>query len=339
MTFGGNVMRTDSRTGISRRGLVATAASFALTGRSRLARAETPYPTRAVRLVVAWPAGATAAYFGRQFGEWLRRRTGQPVIVDNVVGASGGLGARNVARSTPDGYTLLSGNAPEIAINLHLTPNVGYDPLKDFEQIALLGNVPLGLVVPPQSSFRSLADLLGAARSNPGKLNFASAGFGTPSHFAGEALGLLSGTKMVHVPYKGGAPALNDTMGGFVDFYFVGLPAALPQAQGGNVRLLAVSTAERAPIAPNVPTVAEGGIQNFDFSLWAGLQAPRGTAEPILDFLNNETAAFFRDPGVKNNLLAQGSEPVIYSRKEYAEFVQRESRKYADIASRLDVRR
>lgn len=323
----------------SRRAFLQTAAGLAMSGVvPKLAQADT-YPTRSIRLVVAWPAGATADYFGRQFGEWLRKRTGQTVIVDNVVGGSGAIGARIVARSTADGYTLLSGNAPEIAINPHLTPDLGYDPLAGFEQISLLGDVPLGLIVPAKSPYKSVGELLDAARKNPGKLNFASAGFGTPGHFAGEALALLGETKMVHVPYKGGTPALNDVLAGVVDFYFVGLPAALPQEQGGNVRILAVSTAKRTPVAPKIPTVTEGGLPNFDFSLWAGLQAPKGTPEPVLDFLNNEVAAFMADAEIQTKVRAQGSEPVAYSRRDFGEFVNRESKKYAEIAAQLGIKR
>lgn len=332
-------MQYDQEFESSRRGFLRSTAALALAGlMPAVARADT-YPNRIVRLVVAWPAGATADFFGRQFGEWLRKRTGQSVVVDNIPGVSGALGARNVARSAPDGYTLLSGNAPEIAINPHLTPDIGYNPLNDFEQVSLLGNVPLGMIVPAKSPYKTLSDLLDAARKNPGKLNFASAGFGTPGHFAGEALGLLGNAKMVHVPYKGGAPALNDVLSGVVDFYFVGLPAALPQEQGGNVRILAVSTAKRTPVAPKVPTVVESGIPDFDFSLWAGLQAPKGTPEPILDFLNAEVAAFLADPEIKKKVLAQGSETVAYSRKEYVEFVKLESQKYARIAERLGIKR
>lgn len=333
-------MPNHQRTEQTRRGFLQSSAALALAGLVPAAARADTYPSRNIRLVVAWPAGATADFFGRQFGEWLRKRTGQSVIVDNVPGVSGGLGARNVARAAADGYTLLSGNAPEIAINPHLTPDIGYNPLTDFEQISLLGNVPLGMIVPAKSPYKSLPELLDAARKNPGKLNFASAGFGTPGHFAGEALGLLGNAKMVHVPYKGGAPALNDVLSGVVDFYFVGLPAALPQEQGGNVRILAVSTAKRTPVAPNVPTVVEsGGIPEFDFSLWAGLQAPKGTPDSILEFLNKEVAAFLADPEMQKKVLAQGSEPIAYSRKEYVDFVNQESRKYARIAERLGIKR
>jgi tripartite-type tricarboxylate transporter receptor subunit TctC len=316
-----------------------TVAGLAMIGIAPTAALAEAYPSRNIRLVVAWPAGATADYFGRQFGEWLRKRTGQTVIVDNVAGVSGANGARKVARSPADGYTLLSGNAPEIAINPHLTLDLGYNPLTDFEQIALLGNVPLGMIVPAKSPYKSLAELLDAARKNPGKLNFASAGFGTPGHFAGEALALLGNAKMVHVAYRGGAPALNDVLGGVVDFYFVGLPAALPQEKAGNVRILAVSTAKRTPVAPEIPTVSESGIPDFDFSLWAGLQAPKGTPDPILDFLNKEVAAFLADPEIQKKVREQGSEPIAYSRKDYVAFVNHESEKYARIAGRLGIKR
>lgn len=331
-------MTNNKRFSTTRRHFLQGAAGLALAGVVPAAHAAA-YPDRNVRLVVAWPPGATADYFGRQFGEWLRRRTGQTVVVENISGASGALGARNIARAPADGYALLSGNAPEIAINPHLTKDIGYNPLTDFEQISLLGDVPLGMIVPAKSPYKSVSDLLDAARKNPGKLNFASAGFGTPGHFAGEALGLLGNAKMVHVPYKGGAPALNDVLAGVVDFYFVGLPAALPQEQGGNVRILAVSTAKRTPVAPKIPTVMESGIADFDFSLWAGLQAPKGTPEPVLDFLNKEVAAFLADPDMKAKILAQGSDPIAYSRKDYLAFVNRESEKYAKMAERLGIKR
>lgn len=324
---------------ISRRGFLQTAAGLALAGVAPTGAFAQAYPSKNLRLVIAWPPGATADYFGRLFGEWLRKRSGQTVIIDNVVGASGAFGARNIAKSQADGYSLLSGNAPEIAINPHLTNDIGYNPLEDFEQIALLGNVPLGLIVPPKSPYKSVTELLEGARKNPGKLNFASAGFGTPGHFAGEALALASGAKMVHVPYKGGAPALNDVLGGFVDFYFVGLPAALPQHASGNLRLLAVSTPERTPVAKEIPTVKESGVRDFEFTLWAGLQAPKGTPEPALEYLSNEVKAFLADPEVQAKVRSQGSEPIYQTRKEYAGFVMAESKKYASLAGALDIKR
>jgi len=332
-------MESRSQGLVSRRSILKAAAGVAaVVAAPRIAVADT-YPSHNVRLVVAWPPGATADYFGRLFGNWLRQRSGQTVVVENLSGASGALGARNVARMAPDGYNLLSGNAPEIAINPHLTSDIGYNPLTDFDQISLLGNVPLGLIVPPKSPYKSVGELIEGARKNPGKLNFASAGFGTPGHFAGEALALDSGVKMVHVPYKGGAPALNDILGGFVDFYFVGLPAALPQHTAGNLRLLAVSTPERTPVAPNIPTVKESGIADFEFTLWAGLQAPKGTPAPTLDYLSNEVKAFLADADIQTKVRGQGSEPVFYSREQYVEFVDAESKKYANLAARMNIKR
>jgi len=331
-------MKNNNQLSTTRRRFLQGAAGLALAGAVPPVHAAT-YPDRNIRLVVAWPPGATADFFGRLFGEWLRRRTGQTVLIENLSGASGAVGARIVARAAPDGYALLSGNAPEIAINPHLTPDIGYNPLADFEQISLLGDVPLGMIVPGKSPYKSVSDLLDKARKNPGKLNFASAGFGTPGHFAGEALGLLGNAKMVHIPYKGGAPALNDVLAGVVDFYFVGLPAALPQEESGNVRILAVSTAKRTPVAPKIPTVIESGIPDFDFSLWAGLQAPKGTPEAVLDFLNKEVAEFLADPEMKKKIEAQGSDTVAYSRKDYVAFVNRQSAKYAQIAESLGIKR
>ena len=215
----------------------------------------------------------------RLVGAKLQSNLGQSVIVENRPGAGGTLGARDVANATPDGYMLTVAQTPEIAINPFFMKDAGYDPLKDLQPLALAGVVPLALVVPANAPYSTMADFVKFLRTTDQAVTFASAGVGTPGHLAGEYLKLKLNNKLTHVPYKGAGPALNDVVGGQVDFYFPGFPAAVPLMQGGKVKLLAVSSAARAPTAPDIPTVAEAtGIANFDFTLWVGFFAPHGIA-------------------------------------------------------------
>ena len=247
------------------------------------------YPSRPIRLIVNFPPGGTGDILGRIIANQLSIELGQSIAVENRSGAGGTIGARDVVNAAPDGYTLTVGQTPEIAINPYFMKDVGYDPLKDLQPIALAGVVPLALVVPPKSPFSTAAQWVAALRSNQA-LTFASAGIGTPGHLAGELLKLKLDNKLVHVPYKGAGPALNDVAGGQVDFYFPGYPGAVPLVQGGRIKMLAVSTAKRAPAAPDMPTVAEvTGIADFDFTLWAGFFGPRGL--PI----GSRDAAQYRD--------------------------------------------
>ena len=288
------------------------------------------YPSGPVHLVVAYAAGGTGDVVARIIAPKLSIALGKSVIVENRAGASGAIGAHSVATAAPDGLTLLVGQTAEVAINQHWLKGLNYDPDKDLQPVALLAVVPLALVVPAKAPYSTKPELQAALRT--GKLTFASAGTGTPGHFAGEMLKAKTKSNLTHVPYKGAGPALNDLIGGHVDLYFPGMPAAMPLLKGGLVKVLAVSSAKRSAIAPNVPTVAETtGMTDFDFTLWAGIFAPRGTPEPIVAKLNGEINKVLNEPDVRQRLVEAGAEVDPMSVDQFRAFVNAESSKYLRI--------
>jgi tripartite-type tricarboxylate transporter receptor subunit TctC len=240
------------------------------------------YPTRTIQVIVAYAAGGTGDIVARSVADKLGATLGQSVVVENRAGASGAIGAHSVATAAPDGYTLLVGQTGEMAVNQHWLKGLNYDPDKDLVPIALAAVVPLALVVPAKAPYSTMPEFLAALKAKP-KMTFASAGIGTPGHFAGELLKLQFDENLAHVPYKGAGPALNDLIGNHVDFYFPGFPAAAPHVKAGTVKILALSSAARSPAAPDIPTVAElTGNKDYDFTLWAGFFAPRGTPQAIV---------------------------------------------------------
>jgi tripartite-type tricarboxylate transporter receptor subunit TctC len=289
------------------------------------------YPSKPIRIVLGYSTGGTADNLGRMITEKLTAALGQSVLIDNRPGASGNIAAQIVSKAAPDGYTLLFGNTGELAINPHLMKDMGFDPAADFVPVVLIHNVPLGLIVSTQSPYGSFKEFLETARREPGKISFANSGNGTPAHLAVEMLMIRTGVKMVHVPYKGAAPAMVDLLGGRIDAYFLGLPGVMPHVRGGKVRLLAVSTAERASGSPETPTVAEHGIPGFNFSLWGGFLAPAGTPAEIVARLNREVLQVLTQPDVRAQMAAQGSEVIRTTPQEFGRFIQQESKKYAEI--------
>jgi tripartite-type tricarboxylate transporter receptor subunit TctC len=286
------------------------------------------YPNRAIQVIVAYSAGGTGDIVARSISDRLGAALGQTVIAENRAGASGSIGAHSVATAAPDGYTLLVGQTGEIAVNQHWLKGLNYDPDKDLVPIALAAVVPLALVVPSKAPYSTLQEFLTALKAKP-KLAFASAGIGTPGHFAGELLKLKFDDNLTHVPYKGAGPALNDLIGSHVEFYFSGFPAAAPHVKAGNLKMLALSSAKRSPAAPDVPTVADvTGIKDYDFTLWAGFFAPRGTPQSIIDRLNKEINAVLAQPDVKARLEAAGAVVTPMSVAQFKEFVSGESAKY-----------
>jgi tripartite-type tricarboxylate transporter receptor subunit TctC len=291
------------------------------------------YPSRPIHLIVSFPPGGTGDIIGRIIANQLGIELNQSVVVENRSGAGGTIGARDVVNAPPDGYTLTVGQTPEIAINPYFMKNVGYDPLKDLQPIALGGVVPLALVVPPQSPFSTAAQWVAALRADQA-LTFASAGIGTPGHLAGELLKLKLDSKLVHVPYKGAGPALNDVAGGQVDFYFPGYPGAVPLMQSGRVKMLAVSTAKRVPLAPDIPTVAEvTGIAGFDFTLWAGFFGPHGLPADVTARLNAAINKVILEPEIKAKLEATGAQISALSVDQVAGFVRADIERYRGIIS------
>jgi tripartite-type tricarboxylate transporter receptor subunit TctC len=295
------------------------------------------YPSRTIQLIVAYAAGGTGDIVARSISDKLGASLGQSVVVENRAGASGAIGAHSVTSASPDGYTLLVGQTAEVAINQHWLKGLNYDPDKDLMPIALAAVVPLALVVPSKASYSTLPEFLAALKSKP-KMTFASAGIGTPGHFAGELLRLKFDENLAHVPYKGAGPALNDLIGNHVDFYFPGFPAAAPHVKGGNLKMLALSSGKRSPAAPDIPTVAEvTGIQDYDFTLWAGFFAPRGTSQAVIDRLNKEINKAIEDPEVKVRLEAAGAVVTPMSVAQFKDFVRNESAKYLRVIQQTGV--
>lgn len=323
--------------------MVASARSFALAAATAAlmtasaASAQT-FPSRTVQLVVAYAPGGTGDVVARLIAAKLASALGQSVVVENRAGASGAIGAQAVIRAAPDGHTLLIGQTAEVAINQHWVKGIGYDPDTDLVPVALASVVPLALVVPGSAPFSNVAELLAAARGSTKGMSFASAGTGTPGHFAGEFLKLKSKGNLVHVPYKGAGPALNDVVGGHVDMYFSGFPAAFPHVKSGALKVLAVSTAKRSGIAPETPAVAEtSGFEDFDLTLWQGVFAPRGTPKEVVARINAEINAVLAQPDIKEKLKEIGADSTPMPVEQFAGFVRAESRKYLRIIKETGV--
>jgi len=307
---------------------LAAIALFALTAVA--ARGDT-FPSRPIRIVVPFAAGGATDLIARVVGQKLTESMGQAVVVENRPGASGMIGADLVAKAPPDGYTLLMASTAEIAINPSLYSKMSYDPQKDLAPITLAGVTPLILVVNPASPLHSVADIVREAKAHPGTISFASAGNGSVQHLSGELVKVLTSTDMVHVPYKGAAPALTDVLSGQVTMFFSGMPPAMPHVKSGKLRALAVTTPKRSPAAPDVPTMAEAGVQGFDISNWFGLLAPAGTPPGILDKLHDEAVKALMQPAVKERLAEQGAEVVADSREHFGAFIKAEADKYAKL--------
>ena len=273
----------------------------------------------------------------RLISDKLAAALGQTVVVENRAGASGSIGAQSVVSATPDGHTLLVGQPAEVAINQHWIRGLGYDPINDLQPVALATVVPLALVIPAAAPYATVADMLKASKARG--LSFASAGNGTPGHFAGELLKLKTGSNLTHVPYKGAGPALNDLLGNHVDLFFSGFPAAWAQVKAGKLKLIAVSPAKRSPAAPDVPTVAEAsGIADFDISLWQGVFAPRATPKEVVARLNAELNRIVTQPEIRERLRNEGADVIPLAVDQFAAFVKSESEKYLNIIKQSGVK-
>src|SRR5262245_4387711 len=288
------------------------------------------FPSKTIHLLVPYAAGGTGDIVARVGSEKLSLALGQSVVVENRPGASGAVGSKAVAGSAPDGHTLLVGQTGEMAINQHWAKNLGYDPDKDLAPVTLATVVPLAMVAPGKASYSSVAEMLTTAKTRG--LAFASAGTATPGHFAGEVLKFKTKSNMTHVPYNGAGPALNDLLGGHVDFFFSGFPAAVPQVRAGMLKLLAVSSGRRTAAAPDVPTVAEAsGIAGYDISLWQGFFAPHGTPPAVIARLNSEINKLLEQPDVKAKLLDAGADVMPMPVDQFVVFVKAESEKFLEI--------
>jgi tripartite-type tricarboxylate transporter receptor subunit TctC len=310
--------------------LCAAVAALAVQGAADRACAQA-YPDRPVTLVIPFAPGGSTSIVGRVIADKMSETLGEKVIVDNRPGAGGTVGTRAVAKSAPDGYTIGLGYTGTLAIGPTLYSKAGYDPRKDFAPIGLIGNSPNSLVVHPAFPAKTVGELIAYARANPGKVNFGSAGAGTASHITGEYFGRAAGITLVHIPYKGTGPALVDLIGGHIPMAFAPIPATHANVSGGQLRALAVTSLTRTSLLPEVPTVAESGLQDFDASLVYGLIAPAGTPRPIVERLNKELRAALASDEVKKRLLQDGTEPTPGTPEDYVAFIDKDETKWSAI--------
>ena len=289
------------------------------------------FPARPVKLVVPFPAGGPLDVTGRLIAQKLTEAWGQSVVVENRPGAGGNIGVDLVAKSAPDGYTIVMGALSTHAVNPSLYPKMPYDAIKDFAPITLLATTPNVLVVNPALPINSVKDLVAYAKANPGKLSFGSGSNGSAGHLAGELFKVDTGTDIVHIPYKGGAPATQALLAGDVQFMFDNLANAMPQIKAGKLKALAVTTADRSRLAPELPTMSEAGVPGFDISTWFGLLAPAGTPKDVIAKWNAEVTKILNSPEMRERLTALGAEAAPTTPEQFAAFIQREMSKYARI--------
>jgi tripartite-type tricarboxylate transporter receptor subunit TctC len=289
-----------------------------------------PYPSQPIKLILPFAAGGQSDVIARMVAERLRPALGQPVVVENVAGAGGMIAAARVARSPVDGYTLFLPNASTLTIAPHLQESSGVKP-SSFEPIATVSQFPLVLVVNSNSPYKSLADVIVAAKSKPGKISFASPGVGTTPHLAGEILSQQAGISIIHVAYKGGAPALNDILAGQVDLYFEAPATIVAQIQAGKLRPLAVTGQKRMASLPNVPTVTEQGFPKLTLESWSAFVAPKGTPSVIIDRLRSEIEKVVKSEDFERKLEERGFEPLSISRAELAQTINGESARWAQV--------
>ena len=323
------------RNGLRRRQFLALAgASAALAAVPRLAAAS-GYPSQPVHLVVGLAPGGGVDIVARLIGEWLSRHLGAPVVVDNRPGAAMNIATEFVARAAPDGYTLLQAATPN-TINGSLYANLGFDFMRDIAPVASIGQSTLFVVVNPSLPVTSLAELVAYAKARPGKVNFASSGIGTPLHVAGELFCIATGVSMIHVPYRGSAPALADLLGGQVEVMFAD-PSALPLIKAGKLRALAVTTARRSDELPDVPAVGET-IPGYEASVWQGIGAPRDTPPEVIATLNASVNAALADPTIKARLANLSFAPFATSPAEFGTFLADETAKWAKVVRAADIK-
>ena len=295
------------------------------------------FPAKPVRLIVPFAAGGSTDIIARVLGQKLNEMWGQPVLVDNRAGGSTVIGTEIVAKAPPDGHTLLVTPAP-FTIVPSLVPKLPYDPHKDFEPITLINTTPLVVVVHPGVPAKSIKELVALAKSKPGALNYGSSGSGGSNHLAGELFNAMAGVKMVHVPYKGNAPALTDLIGGHVDVVFNGLTSALPFIKSGKLRALGMTSLNRSATLPQVPTLDEAGLKGFQAVAWNGLTAPARTPKSVVDRINADVLKVVRAPELIEKLKLEGSDPVGSSVEQYAAFLRDEIGKWAKVIRFANIR-
>ena len=300
------------------------------------ARAE--YPDRPIRLIAPFPAGGLADVLARAVGDEVSRSLGQPVIVENRTGAGGNIGAEAVARSTPDGYTLMMTSAGILTANQFLYATMPFDPAKDFVTVSNVADMPMMVVVGPRVEAKTLAEFVALARANPGKLNFGSPGVGTTGHLGLAMFMHAAGIKLTHVPYRGAAPAITDLLAGQIDGVVDNPPTVLPHIESGKLRALAVAAKQRMTLLPDLPTAAEAGVPNFEASSWFGVVAPAGTPPAIVARLHKDIAAALRKPALRERFAKSGARLIGNTPEEFAAQIVADRKMWGDIIRAADIK-
>lgn len=297
-----------------------------------------PYPAKPIRIVVPFPPGGIADLFARIIGQKFSETWGQPGVVENRPGAGGNIGAELVAKSAPDGYTLVTGSIGTHAVNVSLFRKLPYDPIRDFAPVSLIMEAEGLLVVHPSVPVKTVKELIALAKARPGQIAYASAGYGTAAHLAGELFKSMARVDMVHVPYKGNVPAITDLIAGQTSLLFATMPTVLPQVQAGRLKALAVTSSARAPAAPELPTIAEAALPGYSVTNWIGVFAPAGTPRDIVVKLNGEIVRIMQAPDIQKRLANEGAKFSPWTPDQFAAFVKAELAKWAKVVKEAGIR-
>ena len=296
------------------------------------------YPSHPVRLIAPFPSGGGVDIVARLLAQKVGERWGEQIVVDNRTGATGIIGTDLAAKAPPDGYTIVLGNVATHAVNVSMYKKLPYDPVKDFAPITLVARVPEALVVHPSLPASSVKELIALASKKPGSLTVGSAGYGSPPHLAAELFQLLGKVQFTHVPYKGSTPALMDLLGGQINVYFSNILSAVPHVKSGRLRALGVTSAKRAVVLPDVPTIAEAGVPKYEEYNWYGVLAPAGVPAPILKTIHDSFVSVLQSPEVSQRLAADGAEVIGNTPQEFARFIRSEIDKYASVVKQRGLK-
>ena len=297
-----------------------------------------PYPAKPIRMIVGYPPGGGTDIVGRMMAQKFSENFGHTVIVDNRGGATGNIGTELAARATPDGYTLLMGNVAPNAINVSLFKKIAFDPVNDFAPVSLVALTPNMLVVHPSVPVKTIKDLIALAKAKLGAYNYASAGIGSSSHLAGALFGILTGTNIVHVPYKSGGPAMVDVLAGQTQLYFGTMPGVMPHVKSGKLRPVAVTSDKRSQTLPEFPTIAESGVTGYEAATWYGLLAPAQTPRAIVERLHREVVKILGVAEMRERLVAQGFEPVGGTPEQFGAYIKTEIAKWGKVIREAGIR-
>lgn len=320
---------------MKRRILLQATSAIALPG---FALAQDKYPSKPIAFICPYSAGGNADQRSRQIGRFLSTALGQPVIVDNKPGGGANIGTDVIAKAKPDGYTIGMGNFAPLAVNATMFKKMNYDPAKDLTPIALIERGPLILMVPPNSPFKSVKDIIAGAKAKPGSLSYASGGLGGSHHLSAEMFKQIAGLSITHIPYKGGAPATTDLMGGQVDMMFEQMYSAAPSIKAGKLRALAITSKKRSPLFPDLPTMAEAGVPGFEVQNWQGLVGPAGLPAPIVKLLNELVNKALADPVISAQMLGQGNELGGGTPEQFATFIKSEADRWGKLVKSADIK-